>query len=200
MPLNRHRKIKPGRTPAPIKLPPPKRARRQTLEVFAILAEAGAGGPEGWFEMPWRRGAEHVVEMLRQIYERQLAAGYPTDEERAAESILDLDFPDSSMAYAACEEARFALLTCVAPRPRVELLHAALRACQLHIANSDGGGHAYNALLLNRWPMFDVVDAEVAHVVRDARRDDAVGDDPRYRRAFSEAWDAGLYRAALALG
>lgn len=200
MTRNGHRKPTPPKTPASIKKPAPKRPRTRTEEVFAILGEEGAGGPEGWFSVPWRN-ATCVVEMLVEIYQHKIGIKLDvTQEEIAALRILDTDWFDASAEYSACEETRAQLATCQAPQPRTELLATALRARQLAIAHSDGGGHAYNALLLNRWRLFDVDDADVALIVRDARCEDAVPVDERRRRAFKEAWSAGLYQAAYALG
>lgn len=205
MPLNRHRKPHAGRVPPDAQLAPTKRVRTRhaTLDVFTLLREVSVGGPEGWFELPWRRGAEHVVDLLLQLWMWHVGTGIEaTPEEQAARRILDISFPNEAMTYTACDEALVDLQTCAAPAPRVELLSTALRARQLDAARSDGGGHAYNVLLVARWARFQVVDADVAGLVRDARCADALGPKApaRHAHAFGAAWDAGLYRAAMALG
>lgn len=188
-----------ARVPPDARLPNPKRPRRQTLEVFQILAEEGLGGPEGWFSVPWRRGSALVTGMLRRIYLEMRLFATQTKEEHDAERVLLMNWFDSSAEYSACEEAKSGLMTSQAPQYRVELLATALRARQLDIARSDGGGHAYNALLLNRWAAFGVIDADVAYIVLNSRAHDAIGLDSRYRRAFDEAWKARCYQAAYAL-
>lgn len=195
----RHRRT--AKPPARIADPPPKRPRRQTLEVFQILAEEGLGGPEGWFSVPWRDG-RNVVEMCKQLYNHNPWGAQRTDEESSAYHVLMMGWPDPSIEYSACEEARAQLRTSAAPRPRVEILSVALRARQLAIARSDGGGYGYNMILRMGWSSFEIGgdwEAVAARIVLDARCVDAVGHHPKYQRAFREAWEARLYSAAYAL-
>ncbi len=192
-----------GRVPPQVDLPPPKRTRRRTLQVFQILAEEGDGGPEGWFSMPWRRGSS-VVGMLCHIHNIAPVTGERTLEEQKAREILQIDWFDASAGYTACEEAIADIRTLAISARRADVLMTALRAKQLDLARSDGGGHTYNALLLARWRFFQVVgladERRTADAVRLARCFDTVGNDARRAAAFYEAWDAKLYRAAHALG
>ena len=168
--------------------------------MFRILFEEGLDGPEGWFSMPWKSGRS-VVEMLLHIHKTKFTAGL-TREEESARDMLGIEWGDPSMAYSALGEMAASMMTCATPAGRAEVMMAALRAAQIEIASSDGGGHTYNALLLNRWGKFEISGdaAQIAAIVRQCRCRDVVGRDPRRVAAFYDAWDARLYRAAHALG
>ena len=179
---------------------PPSRKPRDTLDVWALLAEdVSQHNPEGWFSIPWKDG-RNVARMLTTIAAAELAEGVPCAVATALEmqhTYTDVD------GYMDCQDLRDQVMRADVSPTLQTLCVMRLRAMQLFMSNSHGGGHGYNTVLLRYWHKLVIpnVDA-VARAVAAARASDALGwkADARRVEAFKSAWDAGLFRAAYALG
>lgn len=209
-----------GRDPSRKK---PRRKRAETnelapdlVELATIIAENRlATDARGWFELPWRSGWN--VAWLGVAIETRLVgrnselstkiSGWIAKHQYARMPIVFWysDHAELSLIYQEAESYREPTSSKYTQR---SALLVALRAIQLEIARSSGGGHVYNALLiqllsdLNRPPHY------FADLVMQARCKDALGTtiqlkndaDDRKRRAFKTAWERGLYHAAYAIG
>jgi len=173
-------------------------------ELAAVLSEYTLdNNAAGWFRPAWRDGWNAV----------ELAIAACTDDE-----IDEYDAPALAFARGACmwrkpfpdsQAWRSTNLYEAASdhwaTANDQMLRAALRCLQVMIANSDGGGEVYNAILLSpfagRLPE-DVFDLVLEHRCRDSIGTTAQlqGDaHDRLRRAFATAWKRGLYVAAYAI-
>jgi hypothetical protein len=108
-------------------------------------------------------------------------------------------------AYACLGDVYQTLIQSRVNIPAVRLLAASARCAMLHIANSHGGGIAYNELLI---PLFlEIEPALVADLVLEHRCNDSIGTthhlnrdrNDRQRAAFTIAWRRGLYLAAYSI-
>jgi hypothetical protein len=188
-----------------------RRAHKPTLddelmELASVLADYQLDNNAfGWFRPPWRNGLN--------------AAGLCN---LAAFTLWDHHEPESALVHnarkltdsivqghkiGAYAEAGELYNRLVFPRGGMtfRLLATGLRCAQLHLANSHGGGHVYNELLI---PEFLGVDpATVEAIILEWRCRDAIGTthhlqrdhNDRQRSAFTIAWRRGLYLAAYSL-
>ncbi|MGH7179934.1 MAG: hypothetical protein ACREJC_21335 [Tepidisphaeraceae bacterium] len=170
------------------KRPPPKDAvpDDELTELAAVIAEHSLdNNAENWFSIPWRDGW-NAVELAAAVAEpdswlRDVCQNRRTEQDVYWEAQDRLALMPSKMS------------------------RAALRCLQILIAKSDGGGEVYNAILLA--PFSVLLPENVDRLVRDYRCHDSIGLYPkpqgdehdRLRRAFSIAWDRGLYHAAYSL-
>lgn len=161
----------------------------------------------GWFTLPWRDGswaaklAAHVA-MKINIYDGVRAA----EEDEARKFVASWGgganaaevYETAGTYYARFVQSKMNTNT-------ARLLGAALRCMQLRIARSDGGGVAYNEVLM---PAFLPIEPlAVAEDVLTYRSLDAIGTGPalcgtkadRTRSAFRIAWQRGLYHAAYSI-
>lgn len=170
--------------------------------LFDVLWESSYD-PDGAFGPPWRSVAGPLSLVLRLavsapgrppevgagVWQALHEATEDLDRYRTAGQYWRLtDFLDSVRRVPPCAEA--------------ELAQAGIRVLQLAIANSDGGGHAYNGplsravetLMQHGW--VDV--GELALAIERARLYDALGPDaaPRRQAAFRTCWRAGRYALA----
>ena len=186
---------------------PRRRAPRVTPidDDLAILASVLAEhrldeNAYGWFRPPWRNGI-NAADLARQTAYtldasarfRVDALAYMTTHWRLAES------------YEKLGEWYQRIIRDRENTTSSRLLAASARCVQLHIANSHGGGVAYNELLI---PVFLEIDpASVDDLVLSHRCVDAIGTAPglrgdahdRKRAAFKIAWKRGLYIAAYSI-
>ena len=183
---------------------PPRRARPRTLPDRSLieLAEALATNvhdddPHGWLRLPWNNGW-HAVELAREIAEL-------TDRHAGFRDPMRLLCSQRVVTSEVYDEAGRLAALAYGTGPAY---YVALRCLQMLIANSDGGGHVYNAWLLP--VLLRLTDEELGPTsvaVRTWRCHDAIGTGPNLRgnlhdplrRAFVTAWTRGLYQAAYSL-
>lgn len=184
--------------------PPP--IDQELADLAAVIAEGALdNNAHGWFCTPWRDGW-NAVELAHDLVEpnepnswraveatwlgRLIYAG-PQERERTRWG--------NEVYWMAEEQLRDT--TDVADR----MMRAALRCLQVLVANSSGGGHAYNAILI---PAFlHVNPAAVVDSIMEHRCEDSIGttmqlqgdENDRLRSAFRTAWSRGLYLAAYSL-
>lgn len=181
----------------------PRRRPRLVLDAdvahlaHALTLNPDHDNPEGWLRLPWLVGW-NAVELARAI--ASLVEPYAPLRDPLA--TMCLDRVGSSSVYAEAERLTQAAYGAYPAH------YVALRCLQVQVANSDGGGHVYNAWLL---PVFlrltneELGDASRAVLTWRCR--DAIGVGPNLRgdaldelrRAFKTAWTRGLYRTAYAL-
>ena len=194
------------------KLRAPRRVKpdEDLMELASVLAEHQLdANAYGWFRPPWRNGewaialAKHVAFIIEP--EEELLASI--DEMLLIRSARELlgDAHRNAGTYEAAGRIHSALVQPKINTNTTRLLAAALRCLQLKIANSHGGGHTYNEVLI---PAFLPLDTKlVADAVLDFRCNDAIGTsrqlrgdrNDRQRHAFTIAWRRGLFLAAYAL-
>jgi hypothetical protein len=180
--------------------------------LFAVLW-ASSHDPEGTFEPPWRSvsGALGLVSRLAMVLPDDgdsLSQRFPTLGAVAWRAIDDITRALEPYLTSQRYEQLDNLLDDVRRSPpsgEGELVAAGLRICQLAIANSHGGGHAYNSplrraaeTLLDRgWIEPDAL----AQVIERARLHDALGSgaDAKKREAFRTCWRAKRYALAYCL-
>jgi hypothetical protein len=176
--------------------PPP--IDQELADLAAVIAEHTLdNNAYGWFRTPWRDGW-NAVGLAR------------AEGQRTGMMIIGGDVR-GWLNTAITERAIDPAIYWIAEEYLSEVLNmnratrAALRCLQVLIANSSGGGHAYNAILI---PAFiDVDPADVADDILEWRCRDSIGTtarlqgDPndRLRGAFRTAWSRGLYLAAYSL-
>jgi hypothetical protein len=140
----------------------------------------------GWFRMPWRDGwnaigLAHAVDV----------------EYRWLEDVLRDRSTEPSLYWQSEEQ--------LADATHYPMRRAALRCLQVLLANSSGGGHVYNNILI---PAFLHADPEVvSDDILEFRCRDSIGTtavlkgdaNDRQRAAFRTAWSRGLYMVAYSL-
>lgn len=161
---------------------------QELVELASVIAEYSLDNNAfGWFQVPWRDGwnAVGLACTLSQI-----------EPPSWLYKAIDTRNIEPSMYWLAEEQ----LADCTDP-----MLRAALRCLQVLIANSSGGGHAYNAILI---PPFTGLDPErITDTIMEWRCRDSIGTtvqfqgdaNDRQRGAFRAAWRRGLYLAAYSL-
>jgi hypothetical protein len=199
----------------------PRKAPRiddDLVQLAEVLAEYSLDNTAyGWFRLPWRNG-RHAVALARQaasevsgeisgkalfeIHEFLDEFVYLTD------SAWIIDGTWASYKNEMYERAGQLYRGLIQPKIDTDparLLSAALRCSQLYIANSHGGGSGYNEILI---PAFLPIEpALVEKHVLEHRCRDAIGASSqlygdakdRERRAFTTAWQRGLYFAAYSI-
>lgn len=196
---------------------PPKRAAAKPpidddlAELVSMLAESKLDdNATGWFQVPWRDGwaaARLGIDCWYAVTTNLANTGAATARQ------VGTWIKARNISPRIYEHAEIVLLDASADvfrrgAPDARFLVAALRCVQLLIANSSGGGHGYNDVLrlaVERVP--DSFISMIAPQVKKARCFDAIGvelglrndKNDKLRRAFSIAWDRGLYQAAYAL-
>jgi len=165
---------------------------QELLDFAAVIAEHTLeNNAHGWFHTPWRdgwnaiglaymSGTHDTFRWLSGVLERKEVE--PALYWEAADRLIELQVVDTSA-----------------------MERAALRCLQVLVANSSGGGHAYNAILI---PPFSLLaPSEVAEHILEYRCRDSIGttavlqgdSNDRLRGAFRTAWTRGLYVAAYSL-
>lgn len=146
---------------------------------------------ENWFKLPWRNGWNAIDLAL-----------HVAQNETELEPWLSTVCRNRSTGQDVYWTAQDLLSTTVTPN---RMMRAALRCLQILIANSDGGGEVYNAILLG--PFSTILPERVNDLVMEYRCRDSIGvsavlrgdGSDRLRRAFTIAWKRGLYHAAYSL-
>lgn len=162
----------------------------------------------GWFRLPWRNGwnAAHLAYAL---WEQGCPKSHDYHVANNADIRLAAEAAKRLLATRVAETFEYVLLEdlieALGPGECAQALRAVLRCIQITIANSSGGGHAFNDVLrsvVEGLPEEDVVD-----FITEWRCHDAIGTGPqltgdandRQRHAFVIAWRKGLYFAAYSL-
>lgn len=174
-------------------------------ELWEVLQEQRPFTP--W--VPWRSGANAAglaLEASRYYFEFHTLHAHAGIQ--AIDFLVNLDYAlPTTETYHRLQD----LLTELQERHNeigFKLIQIALRCAQLQIANSSGGGHGFNSLLLDiDWTALPILDYQ--ELIRRWRCKDAVGRWPnekipnkateRIRRAFLTAWDRGMYTVAYAV-
>jgi hypothetical protein len=191
----------------------PRRARRPTpidddlAELAGVLSEYALDNTAyGWFRPSWRNGF-HAIDLACSTAMTLSSAGAYPDMANVQE-ILALTAGqnwNSSLAYEQAGKLYNGLIQPKLNTDPARLLAAALRCFQLKIANSHGGGAAYNEILIQAF--LPIEPALVERLVLEYRCRDAIGTTShlqgdkydRERSAFSIAWKRGLYFAAYSI-
>ena len=176
------------------------------MELASVIAEYQLdNNAYGWFRPPWRDG-RNAIDLARAAV--ALFTYLPPNLSEIL-AILDDAKHDASPSRVATYELAGEMYRQLV-QPKIDthanrLLAAALRCAQIKLANSDGGGHVYNEILI---PAFlSIEPALVEDVVLEARCLDSIGTthhlrgdrNDRQRSAFTTAWKRGLYLAAYAI-
>ncbi len=177
---------------------PPRRPRAadhdgELAELASALAEYSLdNNAHGWFRPSWRDGW-NAVELATRA-----GVGFSHDEASTwLEEIYNRRNAHPSVYWTAQD--------LLASNISTKMIRAALRCLQALIANSHGGGEVYNAILVG--PFSERLPEEVFDLVLEYRCRDSIGTtaqlqgdtNDRQRRAFSIAWNRGLYLAAYSL-
>jgi len=172
----------------------PPKLDPELANLAAVIAEYQLdNNAYGWFRMPWRDGW-NAVRLAHAVGQEQPNSG------PLGLSFTRHDCANDPSLYWAAEE-RLIDRTLILNAPQ----RAALRCLQVLIANSSGGGEAYNAILI---PAFlHVPEAVAAPFILEARCRDSIGTtaqlqgdaNDRQRAAFRTAWSRGLYMAAYSI-
>ena len=166
------------------------------LELAAVIAEHKFENyAAGWFKLPWRDGWNAVGLAAQAIEDRPNTDDYNDHYHWLRRVVRNRE--TSNEVY---WEAEDRLHQAIDP-----LTRAGLRCLQILIAKSSGGGEVYNSILVT--PFAIPPSILVADFVMHHRCVDAIGTTPslkgdgndRLRRAFTTAWQRGLYQAAYAL-
>jgi hypothetical protein len=192
----------------------PRRARRPTpidddlAELAGVLSEYALDNTAyGWFRPPWRDGAHAVDLACSAAMTLSSASAYP--DMANAREVLSLTSStthmNSSLAYEQAGRLYNGLIQPKINTDPIRFLATALRCFQLKIANSHGGGIAYNEILIAAF--LPIEPALVERLVLEYRCRDAIGTTShlqgdkhdRERSAFSIAWKRGLYFAAYSI-
>lgn len=189
---------------SPRKAPKRKQPERPQLdedlsELAAVLDEHRLeNNAEGWFKLPWRDGW-NAADLAFNVYLNQLGQS-PGVVERILTEALDARKSSAQLYWDVTER-----LTGMSTDGSWRFLYAAYRCVQVLISNSSGGGEVYNDLL--RRALRDMDDELTERFVLQHRMQDALGVSrtmdggtmDRARRAFTIAWQRGLYHAAYAI-
>ena len=159
----------------------------------------------GWFRAPWRDGI-NAANLARTAALRLKLIDHANTVTHQCNSLGAMTVHwRLSETYAKLGEWYQRLIADRENTDSARLLAAGARCVQLHIANSHGGGIAYNELLM---PVFlGIEPLAVDDLVLEFRCVDAIGVSPRLRgdsfdrqrAAFSIAWKRGLYLAAYSI-
>lgn len=192
--------------------PPKRKPRRPTVDddlaelALALDDNKTSDDVAGWFSIPWRSGW-NAARLGWECWE-QYPGGQGSFEGLSLRGLLDYqDRPRE--AYEIAEMHLSTAMTAIKLGvDGARFVVAGLRCIQLHTSNSSGGGHVYNDVLKvafdrvpSHWP--EKLRGEVLR----ARCLDAIGvsstlandHNDRLRRAFTIAWNRGLYQAAYSL-
>lgn len=178
---------------------PPRRPQAadhdgELAELASVIAEFSLdNNAHGWFRPAWRDGWNAIelatavaeIDVQRLDIEDEIAWLKKTCQQRH----------DLSRVYWEAQDLRAS----------TKMIQAAIRCLQALIARSDGGGEVYNAILVG--PFSKLLPEEVFDLVLEHRCRDSIGTtaqlqgdaNDRQRRAFSIAWNRGLYLAAYSL-
>jgi hypothetical protein len=184
----------------PVKAPP---INQELADLAAVIAEHTLdNNAYGWFRTPWRDGW-NAVELAHDLPGQHVRNSWSVTEATWLGRLMLTDpqaherrLWGNEMYWMAEDELRDTM---------DPMMRAALRCLQVLVANSSGGGHAYNAILI---PAFlHVNPAGVVDDILERRCHDSIGTtarlqgDPndRLRGAFRTAWSRGLYLAAYSL-
>ena len=167
---------------------------QELLDFAAVIAEHTLeNNAHGWFHTPWRDGWNAVG----LAYELAVP-----DTFRWLNDVLLHKQAEPQLYW----QAEDRLIELAAQNQNTVMMErAALRCLQVLVANSSGGGHAYNAILISAFSLpapAEVVDDVLEYRCRDSIGTTAVlqGDsNDRLRGAFRTAWTRGLYVAAYSL-
>jgi hypothetical protein len=201
--------------------PPKRKPGRPKIDddlamlVSVLDSSAKAPWTENLFSIPWRDGwnaATLALDCYQRVREHASPAFGHTDEvERFIDILRRRD--DSMLAYETIEMDRHQLwrlaLLCAIDMDAKSLpfIIAGQRCIELKIANSHGGGTVYNDVWLRTFERLGETAERFQDDIRYARCVDVTGLEPtlrndkndRLRRAFTIAWDRGLYQMAYAL-
>lgn len=162
------------------------------VDLAAVIAEHSLeNNAAGWFLMPWLDGWNAAA----------LATMVAITESRGGV----VDWLSKTIASQSVSPEMYWIAGDLIQETNNRYAKAALRCLQVFVANSSGGGHAYNAILI---PAFMYANAEdVDEYILECRCLDSIGTraslrgdaDDRLRAAFRTAWSRGLYKAAYSL-
>lgn len=194
---------------------PPKRKPAKVIQIDDELAQLAMILDErrlernaiGWFQVPWNNGTNAIM-LAHQMWWRMFVPHLQATQtwlptHMRADKLLDGSAHiHPTDIYHHIED----LLREIEWHQSTPALRAALRCMQILIARSDGGGHVYNDVLR---PLFEgrENDDGIEDLIRSHRCNDAIGTmmqlqgdtNDRIRRAFTIAWDRGLFVAAYSL-
>lgn len=188
--------------PKPPKIDPDLAQLAQLLDEHRLETNA-----KGWFTLPWRDG-ENAVRLALDVYRALMSQAVDGPPVALSEIVADLQNTSFGMhhalSYETLEEYRYLMpVSHFLSAP----VRAAIRCRQLKMANSHGGGHVYNEVLM--LSLFDTVTEEqvIQWRAHDAllRYGDYVQDGfhsqqwQRAKKMFELAWKRGLYHAAYAI-
>lgn len=198
-----HKLHKPKRR---VKIQHPRQPETDDLrELSEVISEYRLNhNADGWFKLPWRDGWNAAALGLA-CFDRNHDGHFASTRENNIwtwlSNVVPNHEPHAEDYYQATEFLTRIDLDDVSP-----YLRASVRCLQVWIANSDGSGTVYNAILA---PAFDRVEPIelVSEIVLEYRCRDAIGvtsvmcSDPhnRKRRAFITAWRRGLFHAAYSI-
>lgn len=178
---------------------PPRRKRAPTpvpadlIELAGVLNEnARDDNFYGWLSIPWRDGWNAAM-FAYDFHLRTPAVNDPWL------SILLHNRRTQPPTYWEIED--------ILPTVNEHFRRAAYRCAQLMIAKSDGGGVVANDVLRRAFEALEISGRSAKTVMAEYRCRDAIGTtsvlqndiNDRARRAFTIAWNRGLYQAAYAL-
>jgi hypothetical protein len=162
----------------------------ELAELASVLAEYSLdNNAGGWFRPAWRNGW-NAVELAAKAID-------PCAERAWLEAVCAQPHTSAEAYWRASELLYGGGIG--------RMTGAALRCLQVLIANSDGGGEVYNSILVG--PFSEELPEDVFDLVLEYRCRDSIGttavlqgdNNDRQRRAFSIAWNRGLYLAAYSL-
>jgi hypothetical protein len=154
---------------------------------------------DGWLTLPWRNGwcASELAFMVAHRITNHATPGLEPSPFNLLRKIIRARAAHREVYYVLDE----ALLT-IRWTDATPAMRASMRCVQVLVANSDGGGHVYNAIL---GPIAASITEEDIITWRCA---DAIGVHPsepatpeieRRRRLFATAWRRGLFHLAYAI-
>lgn len=202
----------PGRKTA--KKPPPKAKLPYGIDddlakLASVIAEYQLdNNAHGWFVLPWRNGW-NAARLAYEIWEWNCPKAGGPGVEANGDTRFAYEFAIKLLETRTAETFAYVhledLIANLKDSECDRRLRACLRCIQITIANSSGGGNAYNDVL--RPVVEGLSEEDVVDFITEWRCHDAIGTGPqltgdandRQRHAFVIAWRKGLYHAAYSL-